>query len=102
VDSTLNSRSYIGLRRFLRNSKQRLRTDCCSGVSSLVGDFGVGDFGENASPNWGMTNPKETKELNEFHDQIRESYLENYKFDPEAEDREYREFLLAQMNSGGF
>ena len=49
-----------------------------------------------------MTNPKETKELNEFHDQIRESYLENYKLDPEAEDREYREFLLAQMNSGGF
>jgi hypothetical protein len=49
-----------------------------------------------------MTNPTETEELNEFHDQLRESFLETYQFDPEAEDREYREFLLAQMNSGGF
>ena len=49
-----------------------------------------------------MQNPNETKELNEFHDQLRESYLETYQFDPEAEDREYRQFLLAQMNNGGF
>lgn len=49
-----------------------------------------------------MQNPNETKELNEFHDQLRESFLETYQFDPETEDREYRQFLQWQMRNGAF